>query len=211
MQRRDCADARRKRRDCADARIRALHKTFGKTQQEIAAAVGCSVTHINYILSDCNRSVSKKLVGALGEVMKTAYKELFEPLIQRGLIQLVETDSNEMADSAEILRRVITTLINLFDPDPAPVDLPQGTPAVLVSLGPDVYLLKVSPQSSDEDKLRLLIHELEHMVQRRRAQLEDMVQRRRAQLPKLEETYIPKAGFWESAPTLQRPFEQQGG
>jgi len=177
------------RRDCAAARIRAL-QALVKTQKWIAAEVElltqarCHFTTINKILNDRNRSVSKKLAAALGTLVRIAYKELFEKLIHRFQMTVVERGSNETVDSSEILHSVITTLNNLFDPVPAPVDLPPGIPAALVSLGPDVYLLKLSPHTSDNQKRLLVIHELEHVLQRLRADLQDP-----------EEPYRPRPGL----------------
>ncbi len=73
---------------------------------------------------------------------------------------------------SEIHSAILRTLINLLAADSPPIPLPPGMAASLASLGPDLYLIKLDPhQDSSGDQLRLLIHELNHLIQRLRAQL----------------------------------------
>ena len=77
----------------------------------------------------------------------------------------------------EIHRSLFLGLASRLDATPIPVELPKGIAGVIASRGEDMYFIKLNPLTDckEEDKkiqhTRLLIHELEHVIQRLRCSL----------------------------------------
>ena len=178
---------------CLDILIDGL----GYTQGEIAYGVGAYVkgegkkinpSGLSRIKNRLPWPISKRMAFALVKFVEEACQARFGILIPRLRMKVMETCNNQnvMVNDEMDLKldeAVQTILINRMAENPAPVQLPEGVEAVLVSLGegtgtsPRAYLLVVATQRETDGQdpetkqLRLLIHELEHMTMRLRAQL----------------------------------------
>ena len=174
-------------RACIDILIDGL----GYTQGEIAYGVGAYLkgegkkinpSTLSRIKNDPDWPVSKRMAFALVKFLEEACQARFGILISRLRMKVMETcNNNDVMVNDEmdfkIYEAVKTILINRMAENPAPVQLPEGVEAALVSLGEGTYLLTVATQKdtdgqdAETKQLLLLIHELEHMTMRLRAKL----------------------------------------
>ena len=137
---------------------------------------------LSRIKNDPDWPVSKRMAFALVKFLEEACQARFGILISRLRMKVMETcNNNDVMVNDEmdfkIYEAVKTILINRMAENPAPVQLPEGVEAALVSLGEGTYLLTVATQKdtdgqdAETKQLLLLIHELEQMTMRLRAKL----------------------------------------
>jgi len=176
--------------DHVEGYIRTL-VNLGYTQKRIALEIKRAGSTISRILSrDQILRISEKsataLAAALVEVVKRACRERFVVISQYLKLTVLDCCYNEGTTvdeqvRAEVHSAMLNTLIDLFGPDPSRISLPPGVTAALASLGSGLYVIKLNPdETSVLHQLRLLKHELDHLIERQCARL-----------PESKESYPP--------------------
>jgi hypothetical protein len=121
-------------------------------------------------------NVSEELAAKLDELVTNTLKQYLERLFQRISMTSVEAchDVDMTVDetvTAKIRSAIKMAFMGLVDAQVRPVELPKGIAAAFTALAPDLYVIKLKPQHSETERLRLIIHELEHLIQRLHAQI----------------------------------------
>jgi hypothetical protein len=155
---------------------------LGFSQNTIALRLGVDPTticHINALRPESISEfyVSERLAGNLEQLLLDCCRERCDSVLPKLPIQVIETCHHAGVMVTEEVRAQIRlsmeiTLSSKFDLKSPPVSLPDGIAAAIAYLGDDLVLIKMQPHDSGDqakneaNRKRLLIHELEHLIQR---------------------------------------------
>ena len=165
----------------ADSHVSEMLK-LGYNQSDIAILADISETTVSKILNQREHpefSVSRALVSKLENAIAKACKKRVTALLPYLSIHILDHCASVPVTEelqSEIRQMVAHSLSNSFSSEKSASHLPKGVEGVVAYLGDDLYLVKLSLQPDDNggdeaDGLRLLIHELEHIIQRLRQRL----------------------------------------
>ena len=156
---------------------------LGLSQKEIAARIEVHAATINRI---CNLDradewrVGEETVLALEALVMIVREEKSVIALAELPIKLLDTcnDAGVIVDdqiSTEICQACVMSLAHAIN-QKVHIPLPNGIEGAVASVGPDLYIVKLQRQTGDTNEVEikrrhLLIHELEHLIQRLRADL----------------------------------------
>jgi hypothetical protein len=158
---------------------------LGLSQKEVAGRLNVHFTamsHINALEKEPDFYVSKRMVDGLEQMVQDRRRECLAALLAHLPVTVLETcnDAGIVVDETlrrEIQRTFLSALAGKLAPDSPMVPLPAGVAGAVAALGDDMYLIKLDsfPSAGDPEggvqHTRLLIHELEHLIQRLRSSL----------------------------------------
>ena len=163
---------------------------LGFSQKEIAARITFDQSTISRARNNPDWAVGVRLAEALEAAECECIRERLAAIIPFLKLTEVETcnDQNIHVNEgvrSELRQVMLDTLQNLLVPNSSSVPMPKGIAAAFAAVGDGMYLIKIDPQhTSDQDRLKLVIHELTHLLQRLRAKI-----------PPTETPYYPKSEY----------------
>lgn len=160
---------------------------LGVSIKEIAAKLNVSPSMISRIRNTAIHGLhprSEGLTGKLQSLVEETLQRRLAPILQRLPILVLDTCSSVPVDEdlrAEIREAILTSLAralasspvaNEFESKPLNVCLPDGVQGAIGSLGSSLYVVMIEGKD-DADRMRLLMHELQHLQERLRRHLPD--------------------------------------
>lgn len=157
---------------------------LGLSQKDIALRIGANFTtmsHINNIERAPEFYVSDHMAENLERLVIQVRREMSEVVNADLPLRVVDTCASAGVVVTDDVRKDIrhamaSELSNSLIPESPAVDLPEGIAGAIAALTPNLYLIMLNPSkhscmgdpSTDTNRTRLLIHELEHLIDRLR-------------------------------------------